>query len=130
MGAENEDQQSDRVDLPDQEYKDAKSNDDFPNPSNDGDAKNPILAWASLIRVFADAEPTTAASAAGVLILIVLFVFGRVGSLIVGVLAGLLLHASFEKAQITIPSRELFRLPPESERAVDREVSLFSTFHI
>ena len=82
-----------------------------------------ILAWASVIQVLADAEPVTAAGVGGVLVIIVLSVFGRIGSLIVGVLAGLLLHASIEKRRDSAPAyRELSQFPPEAESILDREV--------
>lgn len=61
------------------------------------DAKRPILAWNTVVNLLADAEPRKAAGVAGILVILVLTIFGRVGSLVVGLLGGLLLHASLEK---------------------------------
>jgi hypothetical protein len=60
-------------------------------------AKIPVLAWNTVVNLLADAEPATAGGVAGVLVILVLTVFGRLGFVIVGILGGLLLHASFEK---------------------------------
>jgi hypothetical protein len=65
--------------------------------SNESDASASVVAWESVIRVVADAEPVPAAGAAGVIILIVLALFGRFGGLVIGVITGLLLHAGLEK---------------------------------
>jgi len=60
-------------------------------------AKVPLLAWNAVVNLLADADPMTAAVVVGVLVILVLTMFGRVGSLFIGLLGGLLLHASFEK---------------------------------
>jgi hypothetical protein len=99
-----------------------KSIAELPVSSTEVDTTTPDPLWTSIIRLLADAEPRTAAGVAGVLVVIVLFVFGRVGSLIVGVFTGLLLHASLEKRQVTTPSREIFQFHPEKEHLPDREV--------
>ena len=60
-------------------------------------AKVPLLAWNAVVNILADADPMTTAVVVGVLVILVLTMFGRVGSLFIGLLGGLLLHASFEK---------------------------------
>ena len=84
-------------------------------------------SWSSIVRIFAEAEPTTAAGAGGLLIVILLSVFGRIGSLIVGVIAGLLLHASLEKRRDDVVLQEITsRYPLEKEFPIQREVCLFT----
>src|SRR5438046_10674754 len=95
MSTEREDLPSDTANSPDPEDHD-EMDADTTRPSNEGGLNKSILAWTSVIQVLADAEPLTAAGVGGLLLIIVLSIFGRLGSLIVGVLAGLLLHASFE----------------------------------
>jgi hypothetical protein len=63
----------------------------------DDNAKPSVLAWNTVVNLLADAEPMRAAGVAGILVILVLTIFGRVGSLVVGLLGGLLLHASLEK---------------------------------
>jgi hypothetical protein len=81
----------------------------------------PILAWDSVIRILADADPISAAAIAGVVMVIILTVFGRVGSLVVGVLAGLLLHATIEKRNAHDPWQRLSNYT-ETELAVQQDV--------
>ena len=80
------------------------------------------LAWNSIIKVLADAEPIHAAGVVGLLLILTLSVFGRVGSLIVGVLAGLLLHASLERQRDNVRLPDLTDKLPFPESAVQREV--------
>ena len=56
-----------------------------------------LVTWDSIARTLADVQPIPAAGALLLLVIIVLSLFGRLGSLIVGILAGLLLHASLDK---------------------------------
>jgi hypothetical protein len=102
-------------------------------PSNSRDAgdkagdsaKIPVLAWNTVLNLLADAEPATAGGVAGVLVILVLTVFGRLGSLIVGILGGLLLHASFEKKRggNDIPWTQRFTSDQSSEEKIPpREV--------
>jgi hypothetical protein len=124
MSTESEDLLSSTVNLPDTED-DNKPDADRPRPSSEGGLNHSILAWASVIQVLAEVEPVTAAGVGGVLVIIVLSIFGRIGSLIVGVLAGLLLHASIEKRRDSAPSyRELSQFPSEAEPILDREAYL------
>lgn len=121
MSTETEGHSSDTINLPNPEDE-IKLNAEPLGPSAEGGLNQSILAWASVIQVLADAEPVTAAGIGGVLVIIVLSVFGRIGSLIVGVLAGLLLHASIEKRRDSAPAyRELPKFPPEPESILDRE---------
>ena len=80
----------------------------------------PLLTLSSVLNFFADAELHTVAGIGGLIVVIVLTIFGRIGSLIVGVLAGLLIHASLEKRQ---ENKELWKLPA-TEVAVRKEVIL------
>ena len=122
MSTESEDLPSDIVNSPDPEN-DNKLDTDLPRLSSEDSLNKSILAWASVIQVLADAEPVTAAGVGGVLVIIVLSVFGKIGSLIIGVLAGLLLHASIEKRRDSAPAyRELLQFPPAAESILDREV--------
>jgi hypothetical protein len=70
---------------------------EVPRPASQAASNVPLLAWSSILKTLADAEPVTAAGVGGVIVILVLWIFGRVGSLIVGVLAGVLLHASLER---------------------------------
>ena len=85
-------------------------------------AKVPILAWNAVINLFADADPMTAAVVVGVLVILVLTIFGRVGSLFIGLLGGLLLRASFEKKRHS----DDFKWSPrfKSEQASGEKTSL------
>src|SRR5579859_2329076 len=67
-----------------------------------------LLAWDSMVKVLADADPVMAAGIAGGVALLVLVIFGRIGSLIVGLLGGLLLHASIERRRDDATWREKF----------------------
>jgi hypothetical protein len=82
----------------------------------------PLLAWNSIIKVVADAEPIHAAGVAGLLVIFILSIFGRIGSLIVGVLAGLLLHASLERRRDNVRLHDLTDKLAIPESAVQREV--------
>jgi len=82
----------------------------------------PLLAWNSIIKLVADAEPIHAAGVAGLLVIFVLSIFGRIGSLIVGVLAGLLLHASLERRRDNVHLQDLTGNFPIPESATQREV--------
>ena len=114
MSIEREDLPSDTGNPPDPEDHD-KLDTDIPRPSSEGGLKS-ILAWTSIIQVLADVEPLTAAGVGGLLLIIVLSIFGRLGSLIIGVLAGLLLHASFEKRRDSATTyKELFPFAPGPE---------------
>ena len=115
MSTEREDLPSDTANSPDPEDHD-EMDADTTRPSNERGLNKSILAWTSVIQVLADAEPLTAAGVGGLLLIIVLSIFGRLGSLIVGVLAGLLLHASFEKRRDSATTyKELFPFSPEPE---------------
>ena len=102
-------------------------NQDGPNseaPSEGDDAPNgpkiPLLAWNTVVNVLADAEPATAAGVAGLFVILVLVIFGRIGSLLVGILGGLLLHASFEKKRggIDIPWSQRFASDQVSDEKI------------
>ena len=102
-------------------------NQDGPNseaPSEGDDAANgpkiPLLAWNTVVNVLADAEPATAAGVAGLFVILVLVIFGRIGSLLVGILGGLLLHASFEKKRggIDIPWSQRFASDQVSDEKI------------
>lgn len=84
-------------------------------------AKVPILAWNIVVNLLADADPMTAAAVVGVLIILVLTIFGKVGSLFIGLLGGLLLQASFEKKR----HNDDFKWSPRltSEQASVKETS-------
>ena len=82
----------------------------------------PLLAWNSVINLVADAEPIHAAGVAGLLVILLVSIFGRIGSLAVGVLAGLLLHASLERRRDNVRLQDLtdkFRIP---DSIIQREV--------
>lgn len=53
--------------------------------------------WDTVVRVLADADPLRAGGAAGLVVIVLLFVFGRFGSLVLGLVIGLLLHAAIER---------------------------------
>jgi len=105
-------------------------NSEAPALSSEGDdaANGPkilLLAWNTAVNVLADAEPATAAGVAGLFVILVLVIFGRIGSLLVGILGGLLLHASFEKKRggIGIPWSQRFASDQVSdEKIAPREV--------
>ena len=82
----------------------------------------PLLAWNSIIKVVADAEPIHAAGVAGLLVIFILSIFGRIGSLIVGVLAGLLLHASLERRRDNVRLHDLTDKLAVPRSAAQREV--------
>jgi len=82
----------------------------------------PLLAWNSIVKVVADAEPIHAAGVAGLLVILILSIFGRIGSLIVGVLAGLLLHASVERRRDNVHLHDLTDKLVVPESAAQREV--------
>jgi hypothetical protein len=82
----------------------------------------PLLAWNSIIKVVADAEPIHAAGVAGLLVILILSIFGRIGSLIVGVLAGLLLHATLERRRDNVRLHDLTDKLAVPESAAQREV--------
>jgi hypothetical protein len=82
----------------------------------------PLLAWNSVVKLVADAEPIHAAGVAGLLVILVLSIFGRIGSLIVGVLAGLLLHASFERQRDNVKLQDVTDKLAVPESAARREV--------
>jgi hypothetical protein len=125
MDAESEDLSQGRDGSPDSEAI-VNRNTDAPTLSSEDHTNAPIVAWESAARILADIEPIPAAGAAGVLIIIVLSVFGRLGSLIVGVLAGLLLHASLERRrESSTPWQELSRYPSNTDVAA-REVCFTS----
>ena len=76
---------------------DASENDPPSIQSTYESVLTPLLTVESTIKFLADVEPHTAAGIGGLMIIIVLAIFGRIGSLIVGLLAGLLIHASLER---------------------------------
>lgn len=78
----------------------------------------PLLTVESTIKFLADIEPHTAAGIGGLIVIIVLTIFGRIGSLIVGLLAGLLIHASLERRRGSI---ELWKAP-DMQTAVQKDV--------
>jgi hypothetical protein len=89
----------------------------------------PLFAWSSIIKTLADAEPVAAAGIVGVVVILVLWVFGRVGSLIVGVLGGVLLHASLDKRRDVVTGLHNFlRDTPPEEVKIEREVIHVSGF--
>ena len=53
--------------------------------------------WDTVVKVLADADPLRAGGAGGLVVIILLFVFGRFGSLVLGLVIGLLLHAAIER---------------------------------
>jgi hypothetical protein len=121
MNAESEDPRSGQADYPN--YEEILTQNSAPSQSpSAGGANASILAWTSVIRFFADAEPVTAAGVAGLLVIVILFLFGRIGSLIVGVLAGLLIHASLEKQRENISWWQLKGFFSEAELVPQREV--------
>jgi hypothetical protein len=82
---------------------------------------SPILDWTSIIRVLSDVEPVTAAGVSGLLAIIILSVFGRIGCLVVGLLGGLLLHASIEKRRDHSAWKEQFNREYDDKPAISRE---------
>jgi len=59
-----------------------------------------ILSWESAIAYFANAEPLPAAGIAGVIVIFLVSVFGNIGALVVGSIAGALLHASIDRRKL------------------------------
>jgi len=82
-----------------------------------------ILTWTAIVRLLADLEAAPAAIIAAVAVVIVLSLFGRVGSLVIGLLAGLLIYAAIERRRDTIqwPGRGQFA-PEASSPVPVREV--------
>jgi hypothetical protein len=81
----------------------------------------PLLTWNAVVRVLADIEAKPAAAIAAVAVVLVLSLFGRVGSLVVGLLGGLLIHAATERKRDAIQYRTRERelaFAPESESVV------------
>jgi hypothetical protein len=94
MDVENKELQSDIAVVPESSDFEASTVD---KTSNVDTTPSSEKAWTSVIRILTDVEPTMAAGAAGILAIVVISVFGRIGCLVVGVLGGLLLHASIDK---------------------------------
>lgn len=152
MSTKSQDQQSGRGDFPNRE-EDLTQNTVPSRPPSAGGLNASILSWASAVRILADAEPVTAAGVASLLVIVILFLFGRIGSLVIGVLAGLLIHAGLEKQrenvslwQLTsgsshaelVPQREVYRLwsiiiprirsQPSSQRRQTWQFDIFWTY--
>jgi hypothetical protein len=84
---------------------------------------SPILEWTSVTRVLSEIEPVPAAGVSGLLAILIVSVFGRIGCLVVGLVGGLLLHASIEKRRDYSSwkeqfSREYDDKPTTSQEAV------------
>lgn len=91
-------------------------------PTRPSTSDGPLLAWNSIVKLVADAEPIHAAGVAGLLVIFLLSIFGRIGSLVVGVLAGLLLQSSFERRRDNVRTQDLTDKFPIRESATQREV--------
>jgi len=81
-----------------------------------------LLTWTAAVRLLADLEAAPAAIIAAVAVVIVLSLFGRVGSLVMGLVCGLLIHAAIERKRDTIqwPARASFT--PDASPGHVREV--------
>ena len=88
-----------------------------------------ILTWTAAVRLLADLEAAPAAVIAAVAVVIILSLFGRVGSLVMGLLSGLLIHAAIERRRDTIqwPGRASFT--PDASPVHVREVPPSPFFH-
>jgi hypothetical protein len=69
---------------------------EWPEIVQDGETA-PTLAWNALVGFLAEVEPVPAAGIGGIVIIIVLAIFGSIGALVVGFIGGALLHASIER---------------------------------
>ena len=96
--------------------------DNVPERPSSSRSDVPLLAWNSIIKVVAEAEPIHAAGVAGLLVIFILSIFGRIGSLILGVLAGLLLHASLERRRDNVRLHDLTDKLAVPESAAQPEV--------
>jgi hypothetical protein len=102
---------------------------EVPRPGSQGTSDVPLLAWNSIIKTLADVEPVMAAGIVSVVVILVLWIFGRAGSLIVGVLGGVLLHASLDRRRDVVTGQHNFLrdTPPEAV-TIEREVIRVSGF--
>jgi hypothetical protein len=82
---------------------------------------SPILEWTSVMKVLSEIEPIPAAGVSGLLAILIVSVFGRIGCLVVGLLGGLLLHASIEKRKDYSAWKEHFRREYDDKPTTSRE---------
>jgi len=100
------------------------------DPCQDEPTPGPVQAWNSVASFLAEVEPVTAAGVAGVLVIFVLVIFGRIGALVVGFLGGALLHASIDKKKEEAHWKERFTTElTKPEVSKPREVQ-FTNFRV
>ena len=95
---------------------DAQENTNEPlagEPGSEKPSNAPLLTLNSILRLLADIEAKPAAGIAAVAAVLVLSLFGRVGSLVIGLLAGLLIHAAIERRRETIQWHTRAAFTPE-----------------
>jgi hypothetical protein len=122
MDAANADLQTDTPDPAKEDVQD-KTSETSAAPRLLEDSSVPLVtAGSAVVRLLADIEPTPAAGIAAVAVIIILSLFGRVGSLVIGLLVGLLLHAAIERRRDTIQWHPHAQLPSDSSAVPVREV--------
>ena len=75
-----------------------------------------------MVKFLADLEPVPAAGIAGIIVILVLAIFGNIGALVVGLLGGALLHASIEKKKEQTSWKDRFSAELVPVEAKPREV--------
>lgn len=80
------------------------------------------VTWSALVKFLADLEPVPAAGIAGIIVILVLTIFGNIGALVVGLLGGALLHASIEKKKEETSWKDRFSAELVPVEAKPREV--------
>jgi hypothetical protein len=58
------------------------------------------FSWNSVMQFLANVEPLPAAAIAGAIGIFVLILFGRIGALVIGIIAGSLLHTSIDQRRL------------------------------
>jgi hypothetical protein len=120
MDAETADPQRDAPETTKQDAQDKAKETSDVQPAVEA-SNAPLLSWNAVVRALADIEAKPAAAIAAVAVVLVLSLFGRVGSLVVGLLGGLLIHAAIERKRDAVQYRTTGRdlaFAPDSESAV------------